>query len=443
MKFRPTYRNIWGISYPVIFAGIGETIVDITDTIFLAHYGVTELAAVGIADAIYGVALFLSLGLVDGMQITIGRRAGQERPKEIGKVFNQGVYLLMLVSIALILAILYLVPVATEAVFASAQVHDAVGRYLNITAYAIIFQSLNLAYSAFYIGISRTRILIGATIILAVSNIALDYTLIFGHFGFAEMGIEGAAAASLTAEIAAFLFLTLDILRRRYTRQYGLLKLSGWSREYAGKLARISAPVSMEALVETAKWFLFFLIIEQLGEDMLASATIIYSCYALLLIPVDSFSETVCTMVSNLIGQQLVPQLKLLIKRTIKLSYLTIVPLLAVSLVAPDAVLSLFTPDANIIEASRNSLHVVVLASLLSVPAFTYYAAVFGTGDTPAILLIQIVVAVVTVGTAWYFALHQGLALETIWLAEMAGSLVCLALSWYWFRSERWSKLDI
>ena len=443
MKFRPTYRNIWGISFPIIIAGIGETIVDITDTIFLAHYGVTELAAVGLADAIYGVALFLSLGLVDGIQITIGRRAGQEQEKEIGRVFNQGLYLLTLVSIALILVILFVVPVATRAVFLSADVHDAVNRYLHITAYALLFQSFNLAYSAFYIGISRTRVLIGATAVLAISNILLDYVLIFGNFGLPEMGIEGAAVASITAEIAAFLFLTQDVLRKGYVRQYGLLQFSGWSSVYAAKLSRVSMPVSMEALVETLKWFLFFLIIEQLGENVLASATIIYSCYALFLIPVDSFAETVCTMVSNLIGQQRIPQLKLLIRRTIRLSYAAVAPVLLFSLAMPDMVLSIFTPDSEIIDASLNSLYVVILVSLLAVPSFTYYAAVFGTGDTRTILLIQIIMTVCTIGIAYYFGLHLGLALEYIWLAEMVSWLVCLALSWYWFKNERWKELEI
>jgi putative MATE family efflux protein len=443
MKFRPTYRNIWGISFPIIIAGIGETIVDITDTIFLAHYGVTELAAVGLADAIYGVALFLSLGLVDGIQITIGRRAGQDQPEEIGRVFNQGLYLLSLVSIVLILVILFVVPVGTRAVFSSLNVHDAVNSYLHITAYALLFQSFNLAYSAFYIGISKTRVLIGATAVLATSNILLDYILIFGNFGLPEMGIEGAAVASITAEIAAFLFLTRDILVKGYARQYGLLQFSRWSNAYAVKLSRISLPVSMEALVETVKWFLFFLIIEQLGENTLASATIIYSCYALFLMPIDSFAETVCTMVSNLIGQQRIPQLKLLIRRTIKLSYMVIAPLLLFSLFLPDLVLSIFTPDEKIIDTSFNSLYVVILISLLAVPSFTYYAAVFGTGDTPTILLIQIIMTVCTIGIAYYFGLYLGLALEYIWLAEMAGWLICLVLSWYWFKSERWKKLEI
>lgn len=443
MRFNPTYNNIWGISFPIIIAGVGETIVDITDTIFLARYGVTELAAVGLADAIYGVALFLSLGLVDGMQIIIGRRAGQGQQKEIGRVFNQGIYLLTLVSITFILVILFIVPATTSMVFASDDVQDAVNKYLQITAYALLFQSLNLAYSAFYIGISRTRVLIGATAVLAFSNIALDYLLIFGKLGLPEMGIEGAAFATITAEVAVFLFLTLDVLRKGYARQYGLLQVASWNHLYSKKLIAISTPVSLEALVETLKWFLFFLIFEQLGEVALASATIIYSCYALFLVPIDGFAETVSTMVSNLIGQQRIPQLKLLIRRTIKLNYMVIAPMLILSLAQPEFVLSIFTPDETIIKASINSLFVVMLTSMIAAPGITYYAAVFGTGDTPAILIIQIVVAICTVGIAYYCALYLGLELEYIWLAEMAGWLVCLGLSWFWFKSERWKKLEI
>ena len=59
-KLQPSYRNIWTILFPIIIAGISETVIEVTDTIFFAHYGMTELAAVGIAASIYGVALFLT-----------------------------------------------------------------------------------------------------------------------------------------------------------------------------------------------------------------------------------------------------------------------------------------------------------------------------------------------------------------------------------------------
>ena len=443
MRFRPTYWNIWGISFPIILAGISETIVDITDTIFLAHYGITELAAIGVADAIFGLALFLSLGLVDGLQIIIGRRTGQNQPDEIGRIFNQGLYLLTVSSLVLIFVLIFVVPALTTNIFASANVHAAVNTYLGVAAYALLFQSFNLAYSAFYVGISRTRVLIGAAVILALTNITLDYVLIFGQMGFPELGIEGAAIASLSAEIVTFLYLTLDVLRQRYSKIYGLFHFAKWNTALSWHLLKISMPVSLDALVDMTKWFLLIVIIEQLGETTLASANIIFSCYALFLISVDSFSETVCSMVSNLIGQKRLEQLGVLIRRTIKLSYLVVTPLLLFTLLFPEYVLSIFTLDSEMIEASRYGLLVIVLATLIAVPGDAYYSAVAGTGDTRITLLIQSIVAICTLIYAWYAALVFAWELEYILLAEMFGWSICLMLSWAWFKSGLWKGLSI
>jgi putative MATE family efflux protein len=443
MKFQPSYRRIWGISFPIIIAGVSETVIDVTDTIFLAHYGITELAAVGLAATIYGVALFLSLGLVDGIQILIGRRAGEQQQLAIGKVFNQGLYLLTLASLAMILFIVFVVPMITHDMLASEKIHHEVNRYLQITAYALFFQSFNLAYSVFYIGISRTRVLIGATLVLAVTNIVLDYALIFGNLGFGEMGIEGAAIASLVAEFVAFLYLTADVLIRLYDRQYGLLRFQRWDAVLSKRIIAISIPVSLEALVEMVKWFVFFVIIEQLGEQQLGMASIIFSCYALLLIPTDSFSESVCSMVSNLIGQQRQQELALLIRRIIILSYITVFPILLVTLVLPEYVMAIFTSDKELVAGSTNSLVVISLAILVAVPGEAFYSAIVGTGDTRAVLSIQVIVSVIMLVLAYLAALVLELELEYIWMAEVLGWLACLLLSWWWYRSARWRRLHI
>ena len=443
MKFQPTYKSIWGISFPIIIAGISETIVDVTDTIFLAHYGITELAAVGLAATIYGVALFLTLGLVDGIQITIARRAGEEQFTAIGEIFNQGIYLLTLAAVVMILFILFIVPMITVDLLASENIHKEVNAYLQISAYALLFQSFNLAYSAFYVAISRTKILIAATVILAVINIVLDYALIFGNLGFSEMGIEGAAIASLSAEIAAFLFLTANVMWRSYDRTYHMLRFTKWKNTLSKHLINISTPISLETLVEMLKWFLFFIIIEQLGEQELGMASIIFSCYALLLIPTDSFSESACSMVSNLIGQQKSQQIILLIRRTIILSYAIVFPMLIITLLYPEVVLSIFTTDVEMVTGSVNSLIVVALAILIAVPGEAFYSTIAGTGDTKAILTIQIIITIFTLTFAYIAAFVLKLEVEYIWLAEVFGWLVCLSLSWILFRSGFWKRLKI
>ncbi|HDP89431.1 MAG TPA: MATE family efflux transporter [Thioalkalivibrio sp.] len=443
MAFTPSYRRIWSVSYPLILAGISETVVEVTDAIFLARYGLTELAAIGLAGAIFAFATFLTLGLVDAIQIVIGRRVGEREPASVGRAFNQGLYLLALASLLMIGVILFVLPAFTREVLASVEVHLAVHDYLRIAAFGLLFNAINLAYSAFYVGISRTRVLIGATVVLAVTNILLDYLLIFGNFGLPEMGIAGAGVASLGAEIAAVLFITADVIRRRYTVSYGLLRFTRWDGAMARHLVGIGTPVSLDALVETARWFLFFLIIEQLGEQSLAIATIVYSCYAVFLIPVDAFSESVCSMVSNLIGQRRQGQLGLLIRRAMTLSLAGVVPVLLITGLAPEWVLSLFTPDEDLIEAALISLMVVMLATFIAVPAEAFNAAVAGTGDTWAALAIQVVISLTTLTVAAVAAFGLGLSLPWVWAAEVAGWLVCLIAAWTWFVSGAWRRLRI
>ncbi len=442
-RFLPSYKNIWLLSFPLIIAGISETVVGLTDAIFLGHYGMTELAALGLADAIYALALFLIAGFVDGIQITIGRRAGEEQHQQIGKVLNQGLYLLAGISAIMILLILWVVPLITVEVFQSIQIHKSVELYLDIAIYGLVFHAFNLALSAFYVGISRTGVFIGATLILAVTNISLDYLLIFGNFGFKEMGIEGAAVASLTAEIAVSIFFLIYVARKQYMQKYGLFLFERCNAVLLKTLAVLSLPVSLSVLVESLRWVIFFIIIEQLGESSLAIATIIFSCYALLLIPIDAFSETICSMVSNLLGQRDDKELSQLILRTIVLVYIMVIPMLGITFFFPEYILAIFSPDEKMIEGAITTLMVIVLAVFIAVPADVLTSSVAGTGDTMVTFATEVIVSLSILSYAYYAAFIAEFSLEYIWFTEIIAWVLYLFLSWLWLQSGFWKRLNI
>ena len=98
MKVRTTSGSLWAISFPIMIAGVSETIIDVTDAIFLGHYGITELGAVALADAIYMTLVVFTVGLADGIQVIVARRAGEGKREEIGRTFGQGLYLLGIAS---------------------------------------------------------------------------------------------------------------------------------------------------------------------------------------------------------------------------------------------------------------------------------------------------------------------------------------------------------
>ena len=436
-------RTVWAVSVPLIFAEVSETILHVTDTMFLARVGTVEVGAVALADAILEIWVVLTVGLVDGIQVLLARRVGQGRDRAVGETFNQGLLLLAAVSIALTLSLLAASPHLSAWLVHSADVGAATDAFLEVMAYGIAFNAANLAYSALLVGLARTRVLIWATIVLAATNIGFDYVLIFGKLGLPALGIRGAALGSLGAEIVAFLFLTVYVLRRLDVRRYGLFRVFRWDAGLAGALTRFSSPVALRALLEGLRWFLFFLILEWISQELLAAANIVYACYALLMIPTEGFAETACSMVSRLIGEGEDGRIGHLMREVISPAYMVTLPFMLLAFLFPDLVLALVTSDPAVIEASRASLRVVCLTMLVVIPGEMWFVAVTGTGDTRAAFVIEAVLTAAMLAGTYLLAIVMELRLEYIWMSLPVAWLTCLLLSYAWVRIGYWKRLEI
>ena len=117
--------------------------------------------------------------------------------------------------------------------------------------------------------------------------------------------------------------------------------------------------------------------------------------------------------------------------------------LLLVALLFPDEVLSIFTPDAAIIELSLSGYTIVLLALVLAIPGDMLYAAVVGTGDTRATLGIQLVATAAALAFTLWAALVMSLPLGMVLFVEIIVWTLYLLLSWYWLRSGRWRQLKV
>ena len=206
MKTSISTKEIWRIAVPIMIGGLAQTLITFTDTAFLGHLGVIALGASMMAGMYYFVFTTMAMGLAIGIQIIIARRFGAQEYNKIGSIFQHGAASIFLFGLLLFTIMRLFSGPLLDFIIASDNIYSGAMEYINVRQFGIVFVCLNYLFRSLYTGLSNTKVITYSTVIMATVNIILDYCLIFGKFGFPEMGIAGAALASLIAEVTATTF---------------------------------------------------------------------------------------------------------------------------------------------------------------------------------------------------------------------------------------------
>ena len=382
-------KDIWNVSYPILLALLAQNVINVTDTAFLGHVGEVELGASAMGGLLYICIFTIAFGFSTGSQIMIARRNGEGRFHEVGPIMMQGCLFLLMTSAILFGLCQWSMPVIVQALISSDNIYEASCEFLQWRMFGFFFSFINVMFRALYVGITRTKVLTINAIIMAIVNVLLDYALIFGHFGFPEMGLKGAAIASVMAEAASFFFGIIYTWLYVDLKKYGLNRWPQWNSALLGRILSISCFTMIQHFISMSTWFLFFMAVERLGERELAIANIIRSIYIVLLIPVQALSTATNTMVSNLIGAGGIGSVMLLMKKITKLSLITVIICVAVISFFPEIFLSIYTNDAILSTESIPSLYVIGIAMLVAATANIYFNGISGTGNTQAALWLE------------------------------------------------------
>ncbi|HEV7783282.1 MAG TPA: MATE family efflux transporter, partial [Chitinophagaceae bacterium] len=197
-------RQILKMALPISLAMLIPQLNFVTNTIFLGQIGdgVTALGTAGITGVFYLIFALTGNGLNSGLQGLLARRAGENRPAEIGKLFMQGLWIALFFAIGAILLTYLFAPAFLTSSLHSDVVRTEAIRFLKIRVWGVPFLYFFQMCNALLVGTNNSRYMKYGFWTMAGLNIFLDYTLIKGRLGFPELGFDGAAYASVIAEIA-------------------------------------------------------------------------------------------------------------------------------------------------------------------------------------------------------------------------------------------------
>ena len=411
---------------------IAQNIINVTDTAFLGRVSEVALGASAIAGVFYFAIYMVGFGFSQGAQILIGIRNGEKNYVQIGSIFSNGLIFNGIFALILFVASYYSIPHLMKVLVSSNLIYDATIEYLDWRIYGYFFIFLNVVFRSFYVGITDTRILTTSAFITAITNILLDYILIFGKFGFPEMGIAGAALASVIAEAATLAYLIFHTFAYTDLKKYGLFNHLNIDFKTIGEILNLSIFIMFQFLISISTWFLFFIFIERMGERPLAVTNIGRSMYILLMIPAAALSTTVGTLISNMIGAGLQDQVMKTINKIIKLALISVAPFMIFTFFFPELFARIYTDDQSLILASIPVLKTVSIAVAFFAVANIVVNAISGTGSTKIAFYMELVTLFFYVSYTYYTAIFNPQPLYIVWMSEFVYWSI-LGILGYWF----------
>ena len=439
MKSKITNREIWSIALPIMLGNMAQTIINFTDTAFLGRLGVIALGASMLAGLFYFVFTTVAAGFAVGIQIIVARRFGEKNYGRIGVIFEHGSLFVLLLGLILFSILYFFSDHLLHLLIDSQSIYEASVDYIKYRQFGIAFVCFNFLYRALYVGISNTKVITYSTVIMAVVNIVLDYCLIFGKFGLPQMGIAGAALASLCAEISAFLFFTLYSYITLGKKNLGMFRVYPLESELMGRILRISTPTMIQKLCSFGVWFVFFIMIEKMGETATGISSIVRSVYMILITPCFAFSTTTNTLVSRIIGEGDKDQVFPTIGKVLKNCLLCTIPVVALVSIFPVQIAGIYTDDLALAQLVVPSILVICSGTIFQGIGNAYFEAVSGTGNTSAALYLESAVLVIYVLFV-YAMTHLSTRVELVWTAEILYGALLGILCYIYMKFARWDK---
>lgn len=438
-----SYSQIWSVAYPMLITMLVQNLIQVTDTAFLGRVGEVELGASAIAGIYYVVLFTIAFGFSTGSQILIGRRNGEKNYHKIGEIIIWGILFLWILSGIIFAATKFFSVSVLSAILSSENILDACLEYLDWRIYGLFFASVNVMFRAFFVGITRTRVLSVNALVMAFANILFDYCLIFGKWGFPEMGIAGAGLASVIAEALSVLFFIGYILFYVDREKYGFGKKIFSHIRVIRNILNVSSSLMIQYLLSFSTWFIFFIAIEKMGEMTLAVSNIVRSCYMIIGIPIYAFGATANTLVSNTMGAGKPQEVIALMWKISRFSLLFITVFILFMAIFPELALRIYTSDSTLIKESVSSLYVILGVLPFMALAQVFFSGVSGTGNTRSALLIESSTLIIYVFWMWLMAIYLKAPLALCWTSELAYALFLGIFSFIYFRKAKWMNKQI
>lgn len=404
------YRSVLSIAVPLILSTGAWSILHFVDRMFLTWYSPEAIAAAMPAGMLNFTIMSLFLGTAGYVTTFVAQYHGSGQHQRIGPVLWQGIY----IAVAGGILHLLLIPLAGP-------IFRFVGHEPLVQEYEIIyFQVLCLgatpaiassAISGFFTGRGKAWPVMWVNVLATALNIIMDYALIFGKWGLPELGMKGAAIATVLSACFSFTIYLVLFLRSTHKRPYYTLR--GWmfERPLFLRLMYFGFPSGVQFFLEMAGFTAFILLVGRLGTMELAATNIAFNISNLAFMPMIGFGMAVSVLVGQYLGKGKPDFAQRSVYSTFYMTFFYMISVAAAYIFVPNIFINPFASHADpasfaaIRKTTLILLRFVAIYSLFDALNIVFASAIKGAGDTRFVMFMIVVVSSLALVVPSYIAL--------------------------------------
>ncbi len=436
-------RSIWTLGMPLILSNLAMFAIHITDTVMLGWYDVTALAASTIAGTLFFVIFIVGAGFAQAVTPLVAAAAEEDDDVQVRRVTRMGLWLSIIYGLIVTIPFFWAEDILI-AIGQDADVARLAHIYLQIVIWQMVPALIIMTLKSFLAAMEHTAIILWATIGTAVLNGFINYALIFGNWGMPELGIKGAAIASLTVNLVTVLILVFYI--GKALPQFELFK-NFWrsDSEIFKRVYLLGWPIGLTSLAEGGLFAASAVMMGWIGAIELAAHGIAIQLASLTFMVHIGFSQAATVRAGRALGRKDEVSLRRGGITAIGMSALFAVATSVVFLAIPETLVSLFIdpnePErASLLRIGASLIMVAALFQLVDGLQVLALGLLRGVQDTTVpMFMATISYWVIGLPVSYLLAFTFGLGGVGLWLGLVIGlAVAAVLLLWrFWGRSVK------
>ena len=436
------------IALPLIITTSSQSIMQFVDRMFLAWYSADTLAACLPAGLMSFAIISFFMGTCGYTSVFVATYYGQKRYARLSIALWQGV-ILGLISGLIILA---LTPVGSHIIMASN--HDSAVKILESQYFTILCAFggsavINNALAGFFTGQGKTAITMVVNLIGNVINIVLNYGLIFGKWGMPEMGIRGAAWATVIGGFCVMIMFLCIIFSPKINKKFKIGQLFGFNKEASLRLIKYGIPNGFGFFVDIFSFSVFAFFTGNIDKISLAASNIVLTLQTISFLPLLGLAISAQILMGQYVGKK---QPEYGVKSTynaLKLGTIYLVLIISSFLIFSDFWLGLFAgADAGdqmmaVIKQAKPLLYLLCVFVWGDLIFLCFGDAIRGAGDTKFHMKAMVFSSILLVIGSYIIVDVLGLGIKAAWGWIVFYAWITGVIMLWRFLSGRWRNIDI